>query len=818
MLDADITAADARRLLSVPAGPSPRDVGGWSRRDFLRAVGFGVVGGAALGTFGDGLLPFGARDAFAAPPLGPSDHVVITIVLYGGNDGLNTVVPYTDPHYYRQRPAIAIAPRDVLALDAKVGLHPSLVHLKQRFDAGQVAVVQGVGYPNADLSHFTSMAIWMSGRYGPFSPATGWIGRWLDGQPAAVASLGAVAIDSSVGLHLIGAQQRGAAVSPYGELFGTDQDPPDVRMYDGLRAMAGPSGRGAFHELYASALTTQLDLARDVSPVFDTQLPERGLPRKLAIAARLVNANLGMRVIDVGLGGFDHHDDLDWQHRALLTELDEAIRTFYETLEPAWHDRVTLVTLSEFGRTSYANGSGGTDHGTASNLFVIGGGIRGGLYGQQPRLDLLDRWGRVEHHVDFRSVFGTIIDRRMGGGASTVLNGSFEDLGLFTTGPSDPLPPVVDPPAVVSSGVVPILPVRAVDTRTGAGGRRGAFRSGEAWTLPVVGRTGVPAGASAVLARVTVSSASRASALRIGASGDDAAAVVVETAPGTTQSTVAVLRIGADGAVVLRYDHGSAHIAIDVLGWLTPAATAGLVPLAPARLLDTRVGTGGVRGPLTSRRPASFTVAGRGDVAASDSLVLLQVTTTSATGNGTVTLWPSGTAKPTTPSGQVETRRSCSMLVPVAVGSDGKVNVAVSAGSCQVLVDVVGVVRPGAALRVVPVPVSRVVDTRTGVGVATRRLDTKPLSITLTGAGGLPASGVAAALLKVTATRATTTTAITVHPAGQVPPGVVHVSTSPGRLVTNLVLVPIGTDGAVVVRNQAGATDIAVDVVGYLPH
>jgi hypothetical protein len=582
--------------------------------------------------------------------------------------------------------------------------------------------------------------------------------------------------------------------------------------------MAGVAGRGVFHELYTSALTSQLDLALGVSPVFATDLPDRGLPRKLAVAARLVNANLGMRVIDVGLGGFDHHDDLEWQHRDLLAELDQSIRTFYEVLDPAWHDRVTLVTLSEFGRTSYANGSRGTDHGTASNLFVIGGGVRGGLYGRQPRLDALDRWDRMEHHVDFRSVLGTIIDHRLGGGGSTVLQGQFEDLGLFTTGPGDPLPPVVDPPVVVSSGIVPILPVRAVDTRTGAGGRRGAFRSGEAWTLPVVGRTGVPAGASAVLARVTVSSASRSSALRIGASGDDAAAVVVETAPGTTQTTVAVLRIGADGAVVLRLNHGSVHLAIDVLGWLTPAATAGLVPLAPARLLDTRVGTGGVRGPLTSRRPASFTVAGRRDVAASDSLVLLQVTTTSATGNGTVTLWPSGTAKPTTPSGQVETRRSCSMLVPVAVGADGKVNVAVSAGSCQVSVDVVGVVRPGAALRVVPVPATRVVDTRSGVGVAVGRLDTKPLTITLTGAAGLPSSGVSAALLQVTATRATTTTAITVHPAGQVPPGVVHVSTSPGRLVTNLVLVPIGTDGAVVVRNQAGATDIAVDVVGYLPH
>lgn len=817
MLDTDIATADARRLLAIADRSSSPRVDGWSRRDFLRAVGFGVVGGAALGALGDGLVPFGAREAFAAPPLGPTEHVVITIVLYGGNDGLNTVVPYTDPHYYRQRPAIAIAPRDVLPLDSKVGLHPSLTHLKQRFDAGQMAVVQGVGYPDPDLSHFTSMAIWMSGRFGPLSPGTGWIGRWLDGQAASVGALGAVAIDPSVGMHLIGAQQRGAAVSPYGELFGTEQDPPDVRMYDGLRAMAGPAGRGAFHELYTRALTTQLDLARDVSPVFASELPERGLPRKLAIAARLVNANLGMRVIDVGLGGFDHHDDLTWQHRDLLAELDEAIRMFYEVLAPAWHDRVTLVTLSEFGRTSYANGSGGTDHGTASNLFVIGGGVRGGLYGQQPRLDHLDRWDRMEHHVDFRSVLGTIIDHRMGGGASSILNGSFEDLGLFTTGPSDPLPPVVDPPAAVTCGIVPILPVRAVDTRTGVGGRRGALRSGQAWTLPVIGRTGVPTGAIALLARVSVSSASRQSALRIGPSGDDSAAVVIETGPGTTQTTVAVLRIGADGAVVLRFDQGSVHVAIDVLGWLTPEATGGLVPLPATRVLDTRVGTGGARGPLTSRRAVQFTVSGRGGVATGDALALLQVTTTATTGNGTATVWPSGAAKPTTPAAQFETRRATSTLVPVAVGGDGKVNLAMSAGSSHVLVDVVGVVRAGAAQRVVAVPVTRVVDTRSGVGAARQRLGTTPLVLALAGAAGLPETGVAAVLLQLTATRASTTTALTVHPTGQPRPDTAHLSVSPGRVVTNLVLAALGADGGVVVHNQAGSTDVAVDVVGYVP-
>lgn len=817
MLDADITAAEAHRLLSSPdRAQTQSTVEGWSRRDFLRAVGLGVIGGAALGTLGDGMLPVGVREAFAAPPLGPGEHVLVTIVLYGGNDGLNTVVPHTDPAYYRQRPAIAIAPRDVLPLDARVGLHPSLPYLKQRFDAGQVAVVQGVGYPDPDLSHFTSMGIWMSGRFGSAPPGTGWIGRWLDGQPAATASLRAAAIDASVGMHLIGAQRRAAAVSPYGDLFGSDSEPSDVRMHDGLRAMAGPSGRGIFHELYTAALTTQLDLARDVAPVFASDLPDRGLARKLAIAARLVNADLGMRVIDVGLGGFDHHDDLDWQHRALLGELDEAIRTFYEVLDPAWSDRVTLVTLSEFGRTSYANGSRGTDHGTASNLFVIGGGVRGGLYGQQPRLDRLDRWDRMEHHVDFRNVLGTIIDHRLGGGASTILAGTYEDLGLFTSGPSDPLPPVVDPPAVVSHGIVPILPVRAVDTRTGAGGRRGAFRSGEAWAMPVAGRTGVPVAAAAVLARVSVTSASRSSVLRIGPAGAAPATVMIDTAPGTSQTAVVILRLGSDGAVELRHDHGSMHVAIDVLGWLTADATAGLVALTPSRLLDTRTGSGVARGALTSRRTTSFAVTGRAGVAPGDSLVLLQVTATGATGNGGLALWPSGAAKPTTTSAPLESRRTTSTLVPVAPGADGKVHVALSSGSCHLTVDVVGAVRPGASPRVVPVPVARLVDTRTGTGAARRRLGAAALTVPLVGVGGLPAAGVSAVLLQVGGTHASAPTTVTVFPTGALRPDVAHLAVSPGRPVTNLVLVPVGADGAVLVGNQAGSVDLTVDVVGYV--
>ena len=193
MLDQDISTADARRLLSV----GPRQLahglpdvigpGGWTRRGFLQAVGLGVGGGALTGALGDGFLPGewdDVRGAFASPPIGPTDGILVTIMLYGGNDGLNTVVPYTDGAYYQQRSNIAVPANQVLPINGQVGLNPQLPYLHSMYQRGQMAIVQGVGYPNPDLSHFTSMAIWMNARFGPGAPTTGWIGRWLDGLGA----------------------------------------------------------------------------------------------------------------------------------------------------------------------------------------------------------------------------------------------------------------------------------------------------------------------------------------------------------------------------------------------------------------------------------------------------------------------------------------------------------------------------------------------------------------------------------------------------------------------------------------------------------
>ena len=204
------SAAAARRMLSRPLVDTPNDRGpnGWTRRGFLQAVGMGAFAGMAFDGFSD-VLGFDVPDAWAATPIGATEGVLVNIVLFGGNDGLNTVVPYTNGLYYDHRGAIAIQPGAVLALDGTFGLHPNLPYLKALWDVGWVGIVHGVGYPNPDLSHFTSMATWMNGRFGGGAPSSGWVGRWLDGQPALSAEMSVATIGWSVPLHLQGVARRG---------------------------------------------------------------------------------------------------------------------------------------------------------------------------------------------------------------------------------------------------------------------------------------------------------------------------------------------------------------------------------------------------------------------------------------------------------------------------------------------------------------------------------------------------------------------------------------------------------------------------------
>jgi len=405
-----------RQALSIPAGLIP---GNMSRRRFLQGS---IAAAGALA-----VLP-----ACQPASTGSLDQgILIVLHLGGGNDGYNTVVPIGDGPYLSKRGSIAIT--NPLPLSSAFGFHPALPKLRDRFAAGKVAVVQGVGQATtSDLSHFSSTASWMAGTAGP-SRTSGWLGRWLDGVPGATGGLRAVTVGSSVPLHLVGQQALVTALDTDGDLFGADRSEPWMSsVYDAVSGYgAAPTGKGQWADALASSGASSIRLASSLAPQYTPALANDSLTSQLTLVARLINANLGTRVFDVSLGSFDTHDGQLYEQAALLADLDAAIDAFYATLNPALSAKVAFMSFSEFGRRAQANASGGTDHGTSSCTLVIGDNVKGGFFGQFPRLDDLDSRGDPRVFVDYRSVYASVLNGWMGADTNAVLGGSYPDLGLF---------------------------------------------------------------------------------------------------------------------------------------------------------------------------------------------------------------------------------------------------------------------------------------------------------------------------------------------------------------------------------------------------
>ncbi|QXC63313.1 DUF1501 domain-containing protein [Aquihabitans sp. G128] len=394
--------------------------------------------------------------------------------LGGGNDGLNTVVPIGNSTYLARRGGLAI--RNALPITSTVGLHPSLPKLKARYAAGKVGIVQGIGQATtSDLSHFSSTASWMAGTAGT-SRTSGWLGRWLDGVPEATDGLRAVTLGSSIPLHLAGQQAMVTAVETDGDLFGSDRSEPWMGpVYDAVAGFgAASSGRGAWADRLGTMGAQSVELAGRLNPIFTPELPDDSLASQLTVVARLINANLGIRVFNASLGSFDTHENEAYRHALLLGDLDAAIDAFYATLSPAWAKRVAIITFSEFGRRIEANGSNGTDHGTASVSLVIGDNVKGGLFGQAPDLAKPDARGNPVVHVDHRSLYASVLGPWLGGDASGVLGASYPDLGLFKAGPgSAPVVPVVPQrPLVTGKGTTSVRGVRGTATARATPARR----------------------------------------------------------------------------------------------------------------------------------------------------------------------------------------------------------------------------------------------------------------------------------------------------------------------------------------------------------
>lgn len=405
--------------LSVPAGNDPRSI---SRRRFLQA---GIVGGAAA------LIPSWLADvAAAATPIGAGDGILVTVLLGGGNDGLNTVIPIADAAYAAKRGGVAIKATDALPLGPSAALHPKLTYLKERFDAGQVAVLQGVGDRSPDLSHFSAMARWMSGD--GTEGQTGWLGRYIDGLPGGSDPFHAVAVGTSVPLTVVGRERRATALPAKVEdnLSAVHKDDHVRRAAECVRAFgAGPAELSWWSGL-AAAGRNAVDLTGQVVPMYKEKLASGRLAGQMDLAARVINADLGARVLHTSFGSFDHHANLVGEHANRMGELDAGLKAFFDRLDPRFAGRVTVLTYSEFGRRVQANQSGGTDHGTASALFAIGGRVKGGLYGAMPSLAQLDRSGNLVAAVDHRSVYATLLDSWLRADSKQILGGSFENLGF----------------------------------------------------------------------------------------------------------------------------------------------------------------------------------------------------------------------------------------------------------------------------------------------------------------------------------------------------------------------------------------------------
>jgi uncharacterized protein (DUF1501 family) len=838
MLDPDISTADALRHLQF----ADVDPGALDRRRFLQLVGLGVGAGALAGPASSLLdlsLPGLDPSVWAAGPAGPNDGVLIVLGMFGGNDGLNTVVPVDDQQYYGQHRNLAIAPQNALPIDAATGLHPELTAFKQLWDAGQLAIVEGIGYPNPDLSHFNSMAYWMAGSPTGI-PTSGWLGRWLDGYLGTSKNLYAAAnIGQSVPLHLIGRTQRGTAVAAGRPGFGASPKSEDQKIYAALRRL-GAGDPATWRGRIGSAQVDQLDLATTLSSLIPPsgQLSDQPLVAELEVMARLVNANLGLRVLATGWGDFDSHAGQPNQHGERMRELNAAITRFFQVLSPAWASRVTIMTFSEFGRTSWSNDGAGTDHGTAAPHFVLGANVRGGRYGQRPSLAGLQRWDRMPFHVDFRDYYGSVIDGWLGGGGSDVLGGrAVQQLALFARGPgvAPPVPipsltpaptpapvlpstPSMAAPAIGRPGrFVALAPQRICDTRHGLGSERRPLGPGETLAVQVAGQAGVPA--SGVLAvAVNVTSVNPTEPGFFSVFPSDAAATGSSSLnpwPGRAVPNMAIVGVGPDGRIGVFNATGSTDCIVDVMGYVQADSGSGFLPLVPSRLLDTRTGRGAPPARRRGGERIDLVVVGQGGVPTSGvDAVVVNVAALRPSVPGYLSVWPAGTPLPDISNLNYDPGRNVPNLVVCKVGAGGAISVIANAGELDVIADVVGCFTSGGA-SIVPVAPSRLLDTRHGLGARAGRVGAgDEIDLAVVGVGGVdPAAS--AVVLNVTATGATHETFVTVYPDGVGRPDASSLNVASGGTIANLVVAKVGANGKVRLFNDAGGVDLIADVTGY---
>lgn len=382
-----------------------------NRRDFLGTMGTATVALVA------------PASAFAQRSAERYANLLVLVELKGGNDGLNTVVPYADSGYYALRPRLAIPRDQVLQLDGAAGLHPSLEPLMALWKNRELAVVQSVGYPGGNLSHFRSIEIWDTASKADEYLAEGWLARAFAAAPVpgSFAADGVVVGGAEMG-PFTGGGTRAIALT-------------DTQQFLRQARLAAPAGQ-ASNAALGHILRVEQDIVQAAAGLngnhpYATEFPRTPFGNAVRTAAQVIASRAGVAAVKLSLNGFDTHSNQPATHARLLKDLAEGLAALRAALvEIGRWDSTLIMSYAEFGRRPRENLSSGTDHGTASAHFVLGGRVKGGLYGLPPGLNRLDGNGNPPFAVDFRDLYASVLERWWGADSTRALKGRFASLDL----------------------------------------------------------------------------------------------------------------------------------------------------------------------------------------------------------------------------------------------------------------------------------------------------------------------------------------------------------------------------------------------------
>ncbi len=399
-----------------------------TRRDFLKH--------SALLAMGSTVPLFLRNSAAAAWRSGKpaNDRILVVIQLTGGNDGLNTVVPYGDELYAKYRVALRIGKDQVLKIDDYHGLHPAMKGVRELLEDGLVGIVQGVGYPNPSRSHFRSMDIWHTASVAERLPETGWLGRALEQPPVRDYRGNPAICFGGAELPLALAGRRTVPLVASLDQFRLEMEEELRRVSTTVAAVPRPDPTLQF--LQRSILDSYQTAAQfeRITATYKPAVayPDTPLGRKLRMIAQVIAGGFDTRIFYTSIDGFDTHSGQAPRHQLLLSRLSEAVTAFCRDMQQQGHlDRILIMTFSEFGRRVGENASEGTDHGTAAPMFLFGGRVRSGLIGPHPPLDdLVD--GDLKFHTDFRSVYAAVLERWLGIPSEPVLMGRFDPVEIVS--------------------------------------------------------------------------------------------------------------------------------------------------------------------------------------------------------------------------------------------------------------------------------------------------------------------------------------------------------------------------------------------------